>query len=166
MRVIDSLDEAPGSPALRFALELEPGPLFNIRNKESLLVFCDQIASIDEKYSAWIGLNLDIPHWCFLAGIDAAWVEKHLSVLRRIAHAHVSDHSSGHFCDAEPLLFHGACEFSPWLRLLSEVAKSNSGSELAMGYSGFVTCELECCPNEEFVRASVLHLQELASRYC
>lgn len=153
------------STPVRFALELEPGPLFNVFNKESLLQMCHLIESSPE-LSKSVGFNLDIPHWCFLANIDLTWVANHPAILKRIAHAHVSDHSSGHFCDAEPLLFHGASEFVPWIRLLSGLETANRHGAEDLPYSGFLTCELECCLEEENIGRSVHALKDLVDRHC
>jgi sugar phosphate isomerase/epimerase len=148
----------------RIALELEPGPLFNFSGREALLRFCQMINS-DVATSSTVGFNLDLPHWCFLAGIDLAWLRTQSSILDRIAHAHVSDHSSGHFSDAEPYLFHGASDIGPWLRFLGTLPSLKT-KKPAIPYSGYISCELECCDSEHRVKRALDSTKELIERYC
>lgn len=159
--VVDTAAKTNGP--VRLALELEPGPLFNLCDKESLLKFCGMIDSMGGNFKKVVGLNLDIPHWCFLSAIDPEWVQSHPVVLNRIIHAHVCDHSRGHVCDSEPYLFHGGSDFVPWLRLLSQLG-DRVGS--ALQYSGFLACELECCATDDYARRSMGFLKDLIDRHC
>jgi sugar phosphate isomerase/epimerase len=152
---------------VRLAIELEPGPLFNVHSSECLFNICNRIEAAGPPVSNVVGLNLDIPHWCFLASIDATWVAQHPTILKRVLHAHVCDHSTGHFSDAEMLLFHGATDFAPWLRLLSNLPLCGDANvEGSLGYSGFLSCELECCFTPDYVKRSHRSLRDLVDRCC
>lgn len=147
---------------IRLAVELEPGPLFNLNSRESLLTFCNLLQAKGADFKRVVGLNLDIPHWSYLANISATWVEEHPLILDRIIHAHISDHSRGHFCDLEAMVFHGSSDLIPWLRLLAKRANNPQAPE----FSNFIACEMECSCNIKHIRKSLDCLQDMINRYC
>lgn len=165
-RLDDVVKVAANEPSLiRLAIELEPGPLFNVCNKESLLKLCNLIAELGGDFEKVVGLNLDIPHWDFLSGITPNWVRNHPIILNRIVHAHVCDHSKGHFCDSETMSIHGYSDLVPWLQLLAGLDALKEKAK-ALHYSGFVSCELECCVDVKSALRSMTALQHLVDRYC
>lgn len=127
------------------ALELEPGPLFIVNDGESLLTFC-QMANDHESAAVrqTLGVNLDIPHWGFLTDISPEWLNlrSNRPILDRVIHAHISDHSKGHFCDAVLGSHHSRSAFEPWLQLLATQVPTNG---VGPRFSGYVALELECC---------------------
>lgn len=139
-------EEALKDSPINLALELEPGPLFNISNQLTLNLLCESLESSTPEIKRVLGLNLDIPHWGFLSDITPNWVRKNPDIMKRIVHAHICDHYVGHFCDSVPGAFHVSDEFEPWIKLIKEIHLGNlSGS---LGFSGFLSCELECSQNK------------------
>jgi len=132
---------AAKAPKVYLAIELEPGPLFTISDKTSLEQLCDQIPRAGAPIATTVGVNLDIPHWAFLAGIDVEWIEKRPNIFNRIIHSHICDHSKGHFGDNLVGAFHIVEEFIPWLKLIRKRCADQTTSGLP--YSGFISYELE-----------------------
>lgn len=131
------------------SVEFEPGPLFCLGDKASLRAFCDVIeSSSDIPLKSCVGVNLDIPHWAFLGGIQVEDLYKpeYRAVFDRIVHAHISDHHIGHFCDAPVGTFHSNEAFLPWMELLVRRMRAAPAESKPL-YSGFVSCELEACVN-------------------
>ena len=100
---------------LRVPLELEPGPLYLLRDPQSLDAFDAEITASSKEIADCVGFNLDVPHWWLaektmsqsftsestkkLATNKENWtVSERLKA--RIFHAHISGHSErGHFGD-------------------------------------------------------------------
>lgn len=160
------LAEYAFSPTTVFlAVELEPGPLFIISSDKSIAKFCNLIdASNNRALKRCIGLNLDIPHWAFLGGISPEWLEapENKAILKRVIHAHVSDHHIGHFCDTVPTTFNRIEIFSRWINFLKRLntrRRSNSAPE----FSGFVSCEMEACAHADLLQACYQSVADLTS---
>jgi len=147
---------------IQLALELEPGPLFSIRDRSSLLYLCSHLAasSSNPDLRKIVGLNLDIPHWAFLSDIPLDWLRGNEGevVRNRIIHAHISDHSKGHFCDNTIRVFHSAADFEGWIDFLHELAVQPRPGDCP-NFSGFISCEMEACKSAQFLDRSVQHLQ-------
>jgi sugar phosphate isomerase/epimerase len=117
---------------LRLALELEPGPLYVIRDSRTLEAFCHRV-SRESLLNGCVGLNLDVAHW-HLAGMSPLEIPP--LVRDRIIHCHATDTHKGHCTDLPPGASNGLRFLSDWLEVLSP---------------GYVTCELEACPVEEWL---------------
>lgn len=153
---------------LAIALELEPGPLY-VLNDLSSISRC--IAKIDRKYRSYVGLCLDIAHW-HLACIKPDEVPPRLK--QRIIHAHISDHSKGHFGDLPvgdlgfELSGRGSTaamltEFEPWMKLLKEVWEKPRPNNLPLP-SRYISVELEAASSMESVNRSLRRLDRLLAR--
>lgn len=150
---------------VRFGVELEPGPLFSVGSLGSLLRLIGAVNQArSDSIRKTIHLNVDLPHIGFLSRVDPEWMVGRQVVMERIAHAHISDHSSGHFCDLEPFEFHSVSEFLPWLVLLDKAPGYSPSGDGLMGFDGFVTCELEACREEAVVRRSLEYVRGLLAR--
>ena len=158
--VVGEMDIA--SP-VRFALELEPGPLHLLNDWDALVWFALQLESdaFANTLGARVGFNLDIGHWAFLTGIRldqlAPVSELGSRVRRRILHAHVSDHRLGHFGDLAVGAIHGERDFAPWLDLLDRLAHEDRPPGLE--FSRRVTAELEACRSAAEVTDSLDRLR-------
>jgi sugar phosphate isomerase/epimerase len=112
------------------------------------MTLCSKIDE-DPRLDGIVGLNLDVAHWGFLAGITPEMVRNTPSIRSRIYHAHFCDHSAGHFVDAIPGFFHTAIEFLPWYELLTEI---NSAARANRGFfSGYLTGEFESVRDSRIV---------------
>jgi sugar phosphate isomerase/epimerase len=151
---------------IQLALELEPGPLFALNDKSSLKELCSRLAdpSTDGALRRSVGVNLDIPHWAFLSNIDLRWLRSdEAKVVRdRILHAHISDHSNGHFCDNTVGVLHPASDFALWTDFLAEIAAQPRSDELP-AFSRFISCEMEACKEKRFINVSLGQLRSLIS---
>jgi sugar phosphate isomerase/epimerase len=145
------------------AVELEPGPLFILSSPNSVTRFCKLIDdSKDEALKRCVGLNLDIPHWHFLAGILPEWLEapENKAVYRRIAHAHICDHHIGHFCDLVPMTFNSKGTFLRWFSFLHQLSSEKRPVGLPK-FSRFVSCEMEACTDKRLVQNCYQRVSEL-----
>jgi len=127
---------------VKLAVELEPGPLYILRDEPTLLKFC-QLVQSDSLLTRCVGLNLDISHW-HLAGIKPDNLPA--AIHTRIIHCHANDTFKGHFIDFPPGETHGLNFLADWLRILR---------------SGYVTCELEGCPSSEWLNIADANLSRL-----
>lgn len=162
-RLLDALRGVAGKAGkahIRLALELEPGPLYALDTWDALTHLCGMIAG-DDLLAPVVGLNLDIAHWR-LAGIplDKLLGADGTCVLRRICHAHISDHGAGHFGDVELGLITPLRELQPWVEILEQRAAQNSRG--APPFSGFLSLELEACRSRGVVTRSRKRLSLLA----
>jgi sugar phosphate isomerase/epimerase len=124
---------------VRLAIELEPGPLYIIRNLKTLELFCERISN-EKLLSDCVGLNLDIAHWQ-LAGMKPSDIPE--SIKERIIHCHACDAFKGHCIDLPAGSSNGRRLLADWLDLLPP---------------GYVTCELEGCPNETWLATAFENL--------
>ena len=137
--------------------ELEPGPLYVLNDLNAIRLMQPQL----EKHGLHelVGWNLDIAHWA-LAGIKLRDID--YDVFSRIVHAHISDHAYGHLGDL-PVGRAGlgicgtgrqnVAGFAPWLHLLRCCASRPPNTGLP--FSGYVSVELEACPDPALARSSV-----------
>lgn len=147
-----------------FAIELEPGPLFVVPDIHMIRDFCRMIdQSGSPALKRCVGLNLDVPHWHFLAGISPEWLTlpENRSILNRITHAHISDHHIGHFCDATINTFpKHAPQFQRWITVLKQLCSSSRSLDCP-DFSGFISCEMEACKEVAFLQQSYTTLTNL-----
>lgn len=108
---------------MRVALELEPGPLYLLRDRDTLLAFRQAIEDLGEPIvDACVGYNLDVAHWWLAQRINAAWLRSNPRIAERVFHAHISGHSPrGHFGDISLARLHPEM-ISPFKEWLSEIA--------------------------------------------
>lgn len=141
-------------------VEMEPGPFFTIGDWRAIKHLCSKLDRPNMgAVGKVVGLNLDIAHWAFLDGITVEMIKGEPSVLRRIVHAHISDHYRGHCADAIPTTFHSAAEYLPWIELLTKICcdadTDNQKHVERLPYSGYVSCELESEFSVENVRLAI-----------
>jgi sugar phosphate isomerase/epimerase len=159
-------DYASSGDPVFLAIELEPGPLFILSDSHSIKRFCGSIEDAkDDALSRCVGLNLDIPHWHFLAGIDPEWLlsPENAFIRNRIVHAHVCDHHVGHFCDTPPGNFNSLERYMRWFSLIYElqnVQRLDRGPE----FSGFVSCEMEACRESEMLQTCFSTVKAMLSQ--
>jgi len=154
------------SKRIQIAVEFEPGPLFTIGQIESLREFCLMVDGHEsEAVRKVIGVNLDVPHWDFLGKISPDSLRNKINrpILNRILHAHICDHSSGHFGDCTIGTFNAKERFGAWIKLLGDLYKERKVE--AAHYSGFVSCEMEACKGLAFVSDCVSQLLSLIRTY-
>jgi sugar phosphate isomerase/epimerase len=135
------------------SVELEPGPLFVLSNAHTAKRFCRMIEqSKDAALSNSVGLNLDIPHWDFLAGTPPEWLlaDENESVRHRITHVHVSDHHVGHFSCTAPGSLNPMEKFARWMSALKQLSQEKRPGNFPQ-FSGFVSCEMEACREKEML---------------
>lgn len=108
-----------------------------------------------------VGVNLDIAHWAFLAGIHPFWLElpENRCVRNRVIHCHASDHSCGHLSDNFLGAFHWD-EFKKWMHLVANLAREYRPPGRPR-YSGLVSLELEACRSINTVECSLRRLRRL-----
>lgn len=135
------------SQRLRIALELEPGPLYLLKDANSLCQFSEAIDNHPSRLvQHCVGFNLDIAHWWLAQLRDESDVPQHVG--RKIYGAHIAGHSSrGHFGDL-PLSQlnpdYPSSEspnqqqeaYKSWLRFLCDPSKTPN-------HSGHVSLEFE-----------------------
>ena len=140
---------------LRIAMELEPGPLFLLRDRETLTDFCDAVDDHpSQAVRERVGLNLDIAHWC-LADITTEWIQDKPTIKSKIFHSHISGHSRrGHFGDfsLEQLDDELKKDYKQWLRFLAK------DLDALKGFSGTTSVEYEVSKNTDMVSESVEEL--------
>jgi hypothetical protein len=148
------------------SIEMEPGPLYvlgqdGFGSVERIRRFC-QLLMQDKVLSPYVGLNLDIPHWAFLGGIQPSQLAEQ-DLFYRISHAHISDHGKGHFSDAVPGACHDDKAFTPWIELLgARIEKDEEAVKLGYPrFSRFVALELEAVKRREHVQAASEKLRSL-----
>ena len=144
------------------ALELEPGPLYCIRNKGTLGDFCRAIQD-DPLLSPVVGVNLDISHYR-LARITPREVLDCRLVRNRIVHAHISGHHRcGHLGDLPLLDLNDEKDFLPWLELLETANAGNRPADLPP-FSGHVSLEMEATMWKRSLTRSVELLDNMCRR--
>jgi len=155
---------ANGSKKIYLAMEYEPGNLFTIGSQDSLVYFCDQLNNSEyDSIKAIVGLNLDISHYAFISNISTEWIRSKDVIINRILHAHISDHTHGHFSDSALTTFHDENDFKSWLEFLGEIHQLKIKGSLP--FSGFVALELECCCDFEKVKNSTILLNKWLNKY-
>jgi hypothetical protein len=124
---------------ISLCLELEPGPLYALRDLDTLKTFClelDRVATADTGGFP-VGFNLDIAHW------RMARIEPHAippEVQNRIGHSHIAGHDMrGHLGDIR-IAAEDKDTFTPWLALLTQQFANTSRK---ISFSGLVSVEFE-----------------------
>ena len=157
------LDDIPDLRAT-IGIELEPGPLFLLRDYPTLRQFAKAIEK-DPLLRRYVGFNLDIAHWR-LASIPVGIVDPESKVrdeliYERVVHSHIAGHHPhGHFGDIPLLEVNDPKDFHSWLRALKNLAGSKRNPELPP-FSGCVSVEFEAAANDELVVKSVADLAVL-----
>ena len=151
-----------GEP-LYLAIELEPGPLYLLRDWATLrrLVHEIRCAPDLEQHQHMVCVNLDVAHWR-VAKIDPDAVLASGQVCERIVHAHLAGHhANAHFGDC-PLGTHVGPEIDAttlrWVRTLRRIAAARRGADFPGLY---VSLEYEAALNAQLVRASMDELLRL-----
>ena len=141
---------------LRVAFELEPGPLYLLNEKESIVDFCGAIEGLNSEthphLDSKVGVNLDIAHW-WMEGITPAFLDEHNEVQSRIFHSHISGHSRrAHFGDISLAEMHHDDKqaFREWLVRLEALSPQQ--------FSGHVSLEFEAASGSTAVRESIQEL--------
>jgi sugar phosphate isomerase/epimerase len=147
-------------PGIQLALELEPGPLFVLNNKERLTQLCQLLDGDFQKFSPFIGLNLDVAHWAFLAGITPDWLNapENAAVRNRIAHAHICDHSNGHFADNVFASINREEDFDGWLQILACLPHEQRPPDYPT-FDGLISIEMEACKDKAFLDETINRLE-------
>jgi len=144
------------------AFEFEPSSLMALGSLEAVEYFCQRVISLrcDDPRWTWVGLNLDIPHFCFIARKKPSEIPQ--VVLDCIVHAHISIHTSGHLADgiledtenADSQRRKRTC--LAWLMLIEGLAEKKQ-------HSTIVSLELECAKTRSQVSESFRILQNWLS---
>jgi hypothetical protein len=159
---------------ISLAIELEPGPLFIVRDWTTLQLLCAAIDSSPEWMSKLVGLNVDIPHWILAQDImkDAEGrvmlqkvltVDKVKQLSERIVHAHFSGHAKGHFGDAPPLDVGTMDEYLPWIRAVQEVFRSRD-SAVSLRPSKRISLELEAARDTQVLQRAIDQMRSVLRR--
>lgn len=151
----------------RIAIELEPGPLFLLRDLQTLRQFAEGIRQSNSLVRDCVGLNLDIAHWR-LAGIPPEVIDLRAhevfceAIAERIFHSHIAGHHQhGHFGDAPLLDMNSRSEYLPWLKNLAMLSGGDGRTPIVRdGFTGHVAVEFEAAKCDDYVIRSI---QELAS---
>ncbi|MEM9368725.1 MAG: TIM barrel protein, partial [Planctomycetota bacterium] len=144
---------------LRLALELEPGPIYLLRNQETLEKLAAKIDSYDcQLVRSYVGFNLDVAHWWLADKITAKWLDEDASeqLRSRIYHSHISGHSHrGHFGDYSLARIPSgqAVDFRGWLRAITRLSTVDH-----------VSLEYEAAPSQRDVVESVQALNRWLRR--
>ncbi len=150
---------------IQFSIELEPGPLYVLRNWESLIMLCDLLETEPDKggfkdISKIVGLNLDCSHYT-MSQITSKMVLEESRVRDRIVHIHVADHGRGHFGDVALGRIHKDEHFEDWLRVFPELLKKRD--EHLPTFRGGVSIEIEACQNSKHMAESVATLERVVA---
>lgn len=157
------------------AMELEPGPLFNLRNEQTLESLNSRLNAHPE-LSQRVGFNLDIAHWN-LARITPQWLDEndchmrragiagHFSVIQRVVHAHIAGyHRKGHIGDTALLAarvpsVNDDNDFAKWITILKARLPDDG-----LRFSGCISLEYEAAQSPDEVSSSFRELTGLISR--
>lgn len=150
---------------LNLALELEPGPLFALRDWKTLSELCSRLRN-DSDLKNLVGVNLDVAHWRLaqikLEDLNDGSGDSE-TVRNQIAHAHISGHHrSAHFGDTGLDELNNPADFLPWLRYLDQRARTSGSGGIT--FSGYVSHEFEAAKDPEKVKQSVVILHSLIAQ--
>lgn len=148
----------PGA-SFYLAAELEPGPTYVLRDRDSLARAMAAVGQ-DAELRPHVGLNLDVAHMR-IARVSAGDLEPYAD---RILHGHICDHPGMHTRDQVPgthtALDQRGGEFIPYLRLLVNRCNTPGGPE-ALPFSGACALELEGCNRMAWIHQSVAMMRHL-----
>ncbi len=139
---------------IRIALELEPGPLYLLQNKESLEEFSMAIDSHDcPLVRQCVGFNLDIAHWWLCRTLKTD-IDVADHVRRKIYGGHIAGHSPrGHFGDfaltklvtratSDPVAQQQLEDYQMWLHFLADDSKTpNAAGHVSLEFEAAKHCE-------------------------
>jgi sugar phosphate isomerase/epimerase len=152
--------ERPAESRICLAIELEPGPMYLLRDWQSLLRLCQEIDQ-DPLLSTCVGVNLDVAHWRLAGDITPQRVWDAPVVRNRISHAHLAGHHHcSHLGDLPPLDLNEAEHFRPWIELLQRIAADWRAPDLPQ-FSGYISLELEAARDRRVVGVSLQQLVDL-----
>lgn len=158
-------DKGVNTNRLRVALELEPGPLYLLQNKDCLEEFSKAIDDHEcPLVNRCVGFNLDIAHWWLCRTLRT---EKDVSkdIRNKIFGGHIAGHSPrGHFGDygltnlakrakRDHLAEEQLNAYQMWLRFLSDETKTPKAA-------GHVSLEFEAAKPHEDISSSLKLLKE------
>ncbi len=155
-RLARLIEESGSSSPVRFAIDLEPGPLQLVNDWQALEWFASQMEK--PKYAETLGrcagFNLNIAHWSFLAGIRPEKIksESGSQIRSRILHAHISDCGNGQLSLQVPGVLHDAAEFDRWLDLIEQMILEPRETQLH--FSGFLSIDLTACKDARAFEAA------------
>ncbi len=145
------------------SVELEPGPIFLLRNWQSLLRLCQGIDK-DPLLSKFVGVNLDIAHWNLAKDISPQRVWDTPEVRNRIVHAHIAGHHHcSHLGDLHLSDLNTPKDFRLWIDLLRRIAADWRDPDLPQ-FSGWVSLEYEAAKHQADVEDSFMLLTDLLQR--
>ena len=163
-RVLENIEEGLLDQNLRkelkkygisFLLELEPGPLFALRDRSTLEAFCKAIDTKDvfrpdREDGISLGVNLDVSHF-IMANISPEWLYNSKNIFNRIGHVHMSGHDQrGHFGDRK-LTEEDRTKLEPWMDLVCALFAREKPK---IPYSGNVSIEFEAARDPKEVKAT------------
>ncbi len=156
------LAEQLASERIALALQLEPGPMFALRDWSTLHNLALMVDA-SSRLGPIVGFNLDIVQWRIAGGDQLiSQLRKDDAVRRRVVHAHIAGHhprahlSDIHLADLnEPHR-----DFLPWLRLLEDITADTARHGGPM-FSTYVSHEFEAAPDPNHVWDSVSCLRDL-----
>lgn len=167
---LESIVRATRDLPVTWAVELEPGPLFTIRDWRSVCDLCHRLDQSDVLSPA-VGVNLDISHWRMAVAhshegaverISPRLVRESPTVFRRIVHAHISGHHDrAHFGDIPLDVLNTTDEFRPWISLLRERAAC---TDVRPAFSGYVSLEFEAAKDEVVAIAAMRDFAMMLAR--
>jgi hypothetical protein len=141
------------------SLELEPGPLFAVRDEKTLGLLLDALEERGAAACRAIGLNLDMAHYA-LSGLDPVALAGDPEFLRRVVHCHASGHAKGHLGDIPFENVHTPEEIYRWLHVAVQAHRWHR-TEKSKKFSGHVSVELECSGDDVSVKTTFGHLNML-----
>jgi hypothetical protein len=152
-RLIPVAEYAARDPVINLAVEMEPGPLSTIGDWGSLSEFCGEVSVGTPEMKRVVGVNLNISHWAFLAGVmpDRVLSPGNKHILERIAHCQLCDHDRGDFGDAVAGTFHDENDFRGWFAVIADKMGQKHRDD-APDFSGYIACELEACKRIVWLR--------------
>ena len=139
-----------------YSIELEPGALFALHDKEGL----EEAASIVRRKlidkGVKCGFNLDIAHWA-LSGVKPAQLPANVKEL--VAHVHICDWWRGHVDDGRLLTAQSTETYGEWLAFIEE--RIGMDGRAPFKFSGYTSLELECAKNRKQVTDSIAFLDQM-----
>jgi hypothetical protein len=147
-----------GKDRILVSIELEPGPLFCLRDWGTLESLCTELRA-DPLLRRVCGINVDLSHYA-LAQVKPHQVLSTMEVRQSVVHAHIAGHHRrGHLGDLPLLDLNNEAEFAPWLDMLDEIAADPPADD-GPRFSGYVSLELEAAKLMAPLESSLRVLKE------
>ncbi len=156
-RLSQLIGQIGAASPVRFAIDLEPGPLQLLNDWAALEWFAKQLNQ--EKFADTLGkragFHLDVAHWSFLAGIRPEKIRSQsgTAIRERILHATVSDSGKGRLTPLPPGVLHDIAEFDRWLDLIEHMNLEPRPGGLS--FSGYLGIDLTAGKEESAVASAV-----------